>query len=89
MVVEGAGDDVAAHPGAGQRGRHRRGQPDRLEGRVHLEGDDSGDLVVRQPQPVRLGLRQDQRQALGLAYGGERRDIVREVLDDDVDHRCR
>ena len=65
-----AGQDVAADLGLGQGGADGGGQPDGLQGGMHLEGDPGRHEVVVQAQGVGVGPRQHHGQALGLADGG-------------------
>jgi hypothetical protein len=55
MVVVVAGDDVAADPGAGQRGGDGCCEADIVELGAYLEGDPSGDVVIGQPGAFGVG----------------------------------
>ena len=70
VVMVEAGQDVAADLRLGQGGADGGRQADRLQRRVHLEGDPGADEVVGQPQAVRFVPRQHHGQPLGLADGG-------------------
>ena len=54
MVVMEGRHHVGADPGLGQRRRHRRGQPDRLEARLHAERDPPERRRRGEPGPPRL-----------------------------------